>query len=120
MTTLISCLRCVLMHMQGSARDGVSLVRHGAEGMDSYLFERASVAASSVSDRGGQTVFCLEELVEAHRAGREAHGDMRTTAEGTEATIAVAVSHFKRGGGWVSLPLGALERGPDGLYIFHV
>ena len=106
--------------LQGSAQDGVSLIRHGAEGTDSYLFEHASVATASVLDRGGQTVFCLEELVEAYRARREARGDVRTTVEATEATIAVAVSHIKRGGGWVSLPMERSERGPDAMYIFHV
>jgi predicted dehydrogenase len=47
----------------GSGWAGVRLVRHGAEGMDSYLFEEGELEAASVSDRGGQTVFCLEELV---------------------------------------------------------
>ena len=106
--------------MQGSARHGVSMVQHGAEGTDSYLFEHGSLAGASVSDRGGQTVFCLEELAEAYGAGREARGDIRTTAEGTEATIAVAVSHARHNGGWVPLPLAASERGPDSMYIFHV
>ena len=53
------------------------------------------------------------------RAGVEARGDIRVTADNTEATIAVGVSH-KRGGGWVDLPLPPEERGPDSLYIFHV
>lgn len=119
MTLRVGILR-LLLCTQGSAQDGVSLVYHGANGMDSYVFEHGSVPAYSVSDRGGQTVFCLEELVDAHHSGREARGDIRTTAEGTEATIAVAVSHLKRGGGWIDLPLKSAERGPDAMYIFHV
>ena len=74
---------------------------------------------SSVSERGGQTVFCLEELAAAGSAGVEARGDIRVTGDNTEATIAVGVSH-KRGGGWVEMPLPPEERGPDSLYVFHV
>lgn len=96
------------------------MVLHGAEGVDNYMFEHAALASTSVADRGGQTVFCLEELVEAFASGREARGDIRLTAEGTEATIAVAISHLKHGGGWVSLPLGSSERDADAMYIFHV
>ena len=60
------------------------------------------------------TMFCLEDLVEAHEADRATLGHIDVTHHITEATIAVAESH-RQGGAWVELPLKERD-----LYIFHV
>ncbi len=60
------------------------------------------------------TLVCLEDLVDAHEQGRDAHGDIAVTHRVTEACIAVAESH-RQGGAWVDLPAANRD-----MYIFHV
>ena len=58
-------------------------------------------------------VTCLEDLMEAHEAGRRTRTDVETTHNTTEACFAVPESHL-RGGTWVELPLENRD-----LYVFH-
>ncbi len=60
------------------------------------------------------TIACLEDLVDAHEEGRQAHGDIEVTHHVTEACIAVAESH-RQGGAWIDLPVANRD-----MYIFHV
>lgn len=60
------------------------------------------------------TLFCLEDLVEAHETGRPPLGNVDVAHHITEAVLAVAESH-RRGGAWVDLPLENRD-----MYVFHV
>ena len=66
------------------------------------------------SEPMNNTLACLEDLVDAHEQGREAHGDIAVTHHITEACIAVAESH-RQGGIWIDLPAENRD-----MYIFHV
>ena len=71
-------------------------------------------AAFPATEPMNNTLACLEDLVDAHEQGREAHGGIAVTHHVTEACIAVAESH-RRGGVWVDLPVDNRD-----MYIFHV
>ena len=103
----------------------------GSDGMIRTMSNGSSVAMRKASDAGegrpemldapfpdfeptNNTVACLEDLVEAHEQGREAHGDIAVTHHVTEACIAVAESH-RQSGAWIDLPAANRD-----MYIFHV
>lgn len=60
------------------------------------------------------TLYCLEDLVQAHEEGRPALGNVEVTHHATEICLAVAQSHLE-GGKWIDLPLQNRD-----LYIWHV
>jgi predicted dehydrogenase len=101
--------------------DGV--IRSGNNGCDWSLrkkqslgerrFAMASVPFPEVTGRSA-TVQCLEDLVDAHEAGRPTLGHIEITHHATEACFAVAESH-RLGGRRVALPLESRDT-----YIFHV
>jgi len=60
------------------------------------------------------TLFCLEDLVEAHETGRQTLGHVEVTHHATEICLAIAESH-RQGGVRVKLPLENRD-----LYVWHV
>lgn len=64
--------------------------------------------------RRSATVACLEDLVDAHQAGRPSLNNVEVAHHATEICLAVAESH-RRGGRWIELPLTDRE-----LYVYHV
>lgn len=59
---------------------------------------------SSGAEPRSAVVACLEDLVEAHEAGRPSLGNVDVAYGTVQACLAIAESH-RRGGAWMQMPL---------------